>query len=50
LVGITYSQLIQGLKRSGIAMDRKVLAELAMRDPQGFNAIAEAAKAARATV
>ena len=49
LVGLTYSQLIQGLKRGGIAMDRKVLADLAMRDPQGFNAIAEAAKTARAT-
>ena len=45
LVGMSYSQLMNGLKQSGIAMDRKVLADLAMRDPNGFNAIAEVAKA-----
>jgi large subunit ribosomal protein L20 len=45
LVGLSYAQLINGLKKSGIAMDRKVLADLAMRDPDGFNAIAEVAKA-----
>ena len=45
LVGLSYSQLINGLKRSGIAMDRKVLADLATRDPNGFNVIAEVAKA-----
>jgi large subunit ribosomal protein L20 len=44
LVGLSYSQLINGLKKSGIAMDRKVLANLAMSDPSGFNAIAEIAK------
>ena len=44
LVGLTYAQLINGLKKGGIAMDRKVLADLAMRDPNGFNAIAEVAK------
>jgi large subunit ribosomal protein L20 len=48
LVGLTYAQLIDGLKRGGIAIDRKVLADLAMRDPSGFNAIAEVAKAQRA--
>ena len=45
LSGITYAQLMHGLKQCGIAMDRKVLAELAMRDPQSFSAIAETAKA-----
>ena len=45
LVGLSYSQLIHGLKKSGIEMDRKMLADLAMRDPSGFNAIAEVAKA-----
>ena len=45
LVGLSYSQLIQGLKKSGIEMDRKMLADLAMRDPNGFNAVAEVAKA-----
>lgn len=44
LVGLTYAQLINGLKKGGIAMDRKVLADLAMRDPNGFNAIAQVAK------
>jgi large subunit ribosomal protein L20 len=47
LVGLTYAQLMNGLKKGGIAMDRKVLAHLAMRDPEGFNAIAEVAKAQR---
>ncbi|MGD9764875.1 MAG: 50S ribosomal protein L20 [Candidatus Binatia bacterium] len=45
LVGLTYAQLIRGLKLSGIAMDRKMLADLAMRDPNGFNAVAEVVKA-----
>lgn len=45
LVGLSYSQLMHGLKKSGIAMDRKMLADLAMRDPSGFNAVAEVAKA-----
>ncbi len=43
-VGLTYRELIHGLKKSGIEIDRKVLADLAMHDPDGFNAIAEAAK------
>ena len=47
-VGLTYAQLINGLKKSGITMDRKVLADLAMRDPDGFNAIAEVVKSQRA--
>ena len=45
LAGLTYRQLIHGLKKGGIEMDRKILAEMAMRDPSGFNAIAELAKA-----
>lgn len=44
LAGLTYGQLIHGLKLGGIAIDRKMLAELAIQDPQGFNAIAELAK------
>lgn len=43
--GLSYSQLVHGLKKSGIEMDRKVLADLAMRDPKGFDAIAEIVKA-----
>lgn len=45
LVGMTYSQLINGLTRSGIAIDRKMLADLAVRDPGGFKAIADVARA-----
>lgn len=44
LSGITYSQFINGLKTNKIALDRKVLAELAVKDAQAFQAIVEAAK------
>ena len=40
--GSNYSRLIAGLKRSGIALDRKILAELAMSDPAGFKAVVDA--------
>jgi large subunit ribosomal protein L20 len=33
---ITYSRLIDGMKKSGIELDRKILAELAVNDPQAF--------------
>src|SRR6201986_3449729 len=33
-VGLTYSQLVNGLKRAGIELDRKVLADLAAREPE----------------
>ncbi len=44
--GITYSQLINGLKLAGIELDRKVLADLAAREPQAFQAIVAQAQAA----
>ncbi|HYC23814.1 MAG TPA: 50S ribosomal protein L20 [Candidatus Bathyarchaeia archaeon] len=44
--GISYNRLIQGLKKAGIEMDRKVLADLAVKDLSAFGAIAERAKAA----
>ena len=44
--GLTYGQLMSGLKRSGIDLDRKILADLAVRDTATFGAIAEAAKSA----
>ena len=44
--GITYSQLVHGLKVANIALNRKVLADLAVRDPQTFNAVIAKAKAA----
>ncbi|MEN6373182.1 MAG: 50S ribosomal protein L20 [Smithella sp.] len=36
LNNITYSRLIDGMNKTGIALDRKILAELAVNDPQGF--------------
>ena len=44
--GMTYSQMVHGMKIAGIALNRKVLADLAVRDPQTFTAVVEAAKAA----
>ena len=45
---ISYSQLMHGLKTAGIDMNRKMLAELAISDAEGFAKLAEAAKAALA--
>jgi len=42
--GTTYSRMIHGLKLAGVDINRKVLAELAITDPQGFTALAEMAK------
>ena len=44
--GLSYSRFIDGLKKGGIEMDRKVLAELAISDPQAFAELAERVKAA----
>ena len=44
--GITYSQLIAGLKKAEIDLDRKVLADMAVQDKLGFAAVVEKAKAA----
>lgn len=46
--GMTYSRFIDGLTKSGIAVDRKVLADLAVHDPAGFNAIVDRARSALA--
>ena len=46
--GLSYSKLIDGLKKAAIEIDRKVLADLAMNDTAAFAAIAEQAKAALA--
>lgn len=43
--GITYSRFIQGLKKLNVELDRKILAELAVKAPETFAAIAERAKA-----
>jgi len=44
--GLTYGQFISGLKRADIALDRKTLADLAVRDATTFASIAEAARGA----
>jgi large subunit ribosomal protein L20 len=44
--GLTYSRFIDGLIKAGIAVDRKVLADLAMHEPTAFAAVVEKAKAA----
>ena len=46
LNGMSYSQLINGLKLSGNTLDRKILADLAVQDAAAFTAIAESARAA----
>lgn len=46
--GLTYGQLINGLKTAGVALDRKSLADLAVRQPAAFAHLADKARAARA--
>ena len=48
LHGLSYSQMINGLKRADVTVDRKVLADLAVHEPKTFAALAERAKAALA--
>ena len=43
--GLSYNQFIAGLKKAEIELDRKVLAELAVSDPQAFAKLADTAKA-----
>ncbi|MDH5672398.1 MAG: 50S ribosomal protein L20 [Myxococcales bacterium] len=43
--GTSYSKLTHALKTSGIELDRKILADLAMSDPGGFKAVVDAAQA-----
>ncbi len=45
LHGLTYSRFIQALKSAGIRLDRKVLADLAVRDANAFAAVVKAAQA-----
>ena len=46
--GLTYGQLIHGLSRAGVLLDRKVLADLAAREPLAFKAVVDTARAALA--
>ncbi len=49
LHGLTYGRFINGLLKAGVTLDRKVLADLAVRDPNAFGLVAAQAKAALAT-
>ena len=44
--GMSYSQFINGLKKSGMELDRKILADLAVKDPAAFKGLATQAKGA----
>ena len=46
--GLAYNRFIHGLKRAGIELDRKVLADIAVRDKTGFASLADRAKQALA--
>ena len=46
LNGMSYSRFMDGLKKAGIELDRKVLSDIAITDPKGFTALTEKAKAA----
>lgn len=48
LNGISYSRFMHGLKLAGIELNRKMMAEMAVNDADGFKALAEMAKAAEA--
>lgn len=45
-LGMSYSELINGLSRAGVEIDRKILAEMAVSDPAAFARLVESAKAA----
>ena len=44
--GLSYNRFMEGVRKAGIELDRKSLADIAVSDPQAFGAIAEQAKAA----
>ena len=46
LHGLTYSKFMHGIKRAGIDIDRKVLADIAAREPDSFKALVDQAQAA----
>ena len=48
LNGTSYSQFVNGLKKAGIELDRKILADLAVKDAAGFTSLCAQAKAAHA--
>ena len=46
ICGTTYSRMIDGLKKAGVELNRKMLSEMAIHDPASFNALVETAKKA----
>ncbi len=44
--GLSYSQFVHGLQTAGVELDRKALADIAVRDPKGFEKLAETARQA----
>ncbi len=44
--GLSYSRFIAGLRRAGVELDRKVLADIAVREPEAFRALVETARSA----
>ncbi|MBE7561257.1 50S ribosomal protein L20 [bacterium] len=44
--GLNYSRLLSGLERAGVAIDRKMLADMAVRQPEAFASLVETARAA----
>lgn len=46
LNGLSYSVFMNGLKKAGVQLDRKVLADMAVNDPEAFSAVTEVAKKA----
>jgi len=44
--GVTYSRFMEGLTKAGVALNRKMLSEIAIHDPKGFTAVVEQARAA----
>jgi len=46
--GVNYARFINGLKQAGIEIDRKILADIAVREPEAFKALVEQAEAALA--
>ncbi len=45
-LGLTYSQLINGLNKAGVEVDRKIMADLAVRSPEAFSALVKQAQSA----
>jgi len=42
--GLTYSRFVEGLKQANVALDRKILADIAVQDPEAFRKVVEIAK------